>query len=261
MTWQVIAASAIGAGHLRMELPCQDAFQFQILPERDCVIAAVADGLGSAAQAEQGAKMAVDAALQALQVGLSQQQPGTNEEWEHLLLAAFTQARQSLEDGAIAAGLPLQAFGTTLITVVVTPDTLAVGHLGDGAVVALLAPDQLMTVSPPQRGEYDNETIPLTVPEALRFVRCQAESVKAHCVALLTDGLQNLCINRATADPYAPFFAPFFEALRQQTLDTAAASSQLEQFLGSDRICERTDDDKTLVVIGKLHQPSESDLN
>ncbi|MCX7596021.1 MAG: hypothetical protein N2235_20150, partial [Fischerella sp.] len=87
-------------------------------------------------------------------------------------------------------------------------------------------------------------------PDALtlaHFSACQS-SVKA--VALLTDGLQNLSLNLAAGTPFRPFFAPFFDAVTK-SLDSAEASRQLAEFLGSERVCARTDDDKTLIVIGK----------
>lgn len=252
MIWQVVAASTRGTGHIKQDLPCQDAFKFNII--ENCAIAAVADGLGSAGKSEQGSKMAVESALAVLETALDKKQPVNIDEWEEILLNSFKEARQSLEHLAKSKDSPLRDFGTTLIVVAVTPEFLSVAHIGDGAVVALLEKENLVTVSPPQQGEYANETFPLTMPDAMKFVRCQSKPVKTHCVALMTDGLQSLSMNLQTTTPHAPFFTPFFEAVIQN-IDTEEASKQLREFLDSERICERTDDDKTLVIIGKVQEP------
>lgn len=162
----------------------------------------------------------------------------------------FARTRQNLERLAKTRDLPLREYGTTLIVVVITRDWLALGHLGDGAVVVLTDEGAMETVSAPQCCEYANEVIPLTSPEAMSLVHLYARKVSVKAAALLTDGLQNLSINTTTRVPYAPFFDPFFSAVRQE-VDAEEASIQLAEFLGSERVCTKTDDDKTLVIIGK----------
>lgn len=254
--WQVIGASTQGTSHIRFGSPCQDAHGYQVL--ENCVIAAVADGLGSAAKSDEGAKLAIGKTLDELVQALAGNQPDNTENWIQALSNAFAQARQSLEQTAETSGLPLREYGTTLIAVVVTPNWLAVGHIGDGAVVALIEDDTLETVSAPQRGEYANEVTPLTAQNALDFVRFSARPISVKAVALLSDGLQNLSINAATRTPYAPFFTPFFDAIGQ-VIDIDETSKQLADFLDSERICSKTDDDKTLVVVGKV-QPEREKL-
>ncbi len=255
--WQAIGASVQGTSHIRAGIPCQDAHGYRLLSNG--VIAAVADGLGSAARADEGAKIAVETALDALAEALVDSLPFNSDTLLKIVQDAFTHARQALEQTASNSALPLRDYGTTLIVTMVTEDWLVLGHIGDGAVVALFADDTLKTVSPPQRGEYVNEATPLTAQDALlmaHFSVCQAP-VKA--VALLTDGLQHLSLNLATDAPFAPFFAPFFSAITQ-TLDVSEASGQLAAFLGSERVCARTDDDKTLVLIGKCSCHSSASL-
>ncbi|NJK69758.1 MAG: protein phosphatase 2C domain-containing protein, partial [Microcoleus sp. SU_5_3] len=56
--WQVVAASVTGTSHEKRSQPCQDAHCWRLLPN-NVLAAAVADGAGSAALAEIGAKIAV----------------------------------------------------------------------------------------------------------------------------------------------------------------------------------------------------------
>jgi hypothetical protein len=59
--WQVIGASTQGTSHIRVGSPCQDAHGHHVL--ENCVIAVVADGLGSAAKSDEGAKLIIDKTL------------------------------------------------------------------------------------------------------------------------------------------------------------------------------------------------------
>ena len=56
--WVVVGASVQGTGHLKFSLPCQDAYAYKAL-NGSVLVAAVADGLGSAAYAQAGAQLAV----------------------------------------------------------------------------------------------------------------------------------------------------------------------------------------------------------
>jgi hypothetical protein len=254
MTWQAIGSSVQGSGHVPTSTPCQDAHGYRVTD--DYAIAVIADGLGSADQSEKGAHLAVETTLDLLDKALRTMTPSAPEAWTETLKAAFDLSRQKLESVAERSGLPLREYGTTLIAVAVTLDWIAIGHLGDGAVVVLSDQDSVETISAPQHGEYANEVVPLTALDALASVRFTVRQQTIKAAALLTDGLQSLSINSATNEPYTPFFAPFFEAICG-VIDTADASQALARFLLSERICERTDDDKTLVVLGKVPRPSD----
>jgi len=164
---------------------------------------------------------------------------------------AFSNAALKINEIAIETGIALREYGTTLMITIVQNDWLAVGHLGDGAVVAALSSGEMKTMSVPQRGEYANEVMPLTGKGALDFVRITIHQSEIEAMALLTDGLQNLCIQNQTGDPYTQFFIPFFDAIKVK-LDVEETSERLTEFLNSERVCSKTDDDKTLVIFGKV---------
>ena len=247
--WQAIGSSVRGSGHTTTNLPCQDAHCFRI--SNDCIVVTVADGLGSAAKSEQGAKIAAETSLETIVEALGDEQLRGSSSWVKLLSQSFEQARRNIEQQAELDGLSLHSFGTTLIVVVATSGWLAVGHIGDGAVVASLEDGELITFSPPQRGEYCNEVKPLTASDALDLIQFSVEPVKVSGVAVFTDGLQSVSMDLVKNTPYAPFFIPLFEVISRE-VNTAVVSQQLSDFLNSERICERTDDDKTLVVFGNL---------
>ncbi len=241
MSWQVIGASVIGTSHRRADMPCQDAHGYCV--SKQGVVMAVADGLGSAKYAEQGAQFVVQQALGLLKREL-QQHPKVYE-WERIMKYVFSMTCLALGDLADSQQHNLKDYATTLLLAVATPHYLVTGQIGDGAIVGL-RDEQMILISQPQRGEYANETYPLTAENALDALAITiTEAVKA--VAVFTDGLQHLSLNLAHLSVHRPFFAPFFTAL-QAPLDCSAISEQLANFLASERVCARTDDDKTLVI-------------
>ena len=93
-SWRVAAASVVGTSHVKSGQPCQDAHEWRVLPS-GFLIAAVADGAGSAALAEIGATLAARAAVQALAEALSplaagaDTNPGNGDDlWRDYLTAA-----------------------------------------------------------------------------------------------------------------------------------------------------------------------------
>lgn len=252
MTWQVIYASVAGTSHLSRNIPCQDAYRFEVLADYDCIVAAVADGLGSASKSDQGAILAAETAVLAISETCLKQFPTNVELWKKILINAIQHARQALVEKSQVLQVPLRDLATTLIVVVVTPTWLSIAHIGDGVVVIQREEGKLLTISPPEQREYVGEVTPLTTPEIIEHVRFRVEPINVQCIAMMTDGLQHLSTNLATSLPYEPFFTPFFEVVCQP-VDCAEASQQLSSFLASKRVCERTDDDKTLLIIGKIN--------
>ena len=64
--------------------------------------------------------------------------------------------------------------------------------------------------------------------------------------ALLSDGLQLLALDYAHRAAHRPFFAPFLQALR--SAPQGELTVPLAEYLASEAISRRTDDDRTLVL-------------
>lgn len=244
MSWQVTGASVIGSSHLLTSKPCQDSHGYQSLPG-DVLLIAVADGLGTAEKSEIGSRLAVDTALASMSFSLSASELSPDA-LKQVLTDAFQTARTALEERAAAENLSLRDLGSTLICVILGVGWAACGQIGDGAVVVMQKDDVLATLSSPQRGEYANETVPLTMAKALEMVRYSHHEVDVQALAVFSDGLQNLALENEGYQPFEPFFKPFFKLIRDA--DVEEARIKLEAFLGSERLCNRTDDDKTLVL-------------
>lgn len=247
--WNVVGVSVQGSGHIKSGLPCQDAHGYKIVEDK-AVVVAVADGLGSAAQSHQGSKIAVDTAIEVIQRLLFHTIPSDKDSWEKIMREGFEKARLTLESSAKTANCAIREYGTTLIVVVITEEWIATGHIGDGAAVGLFDNDKMAVVCMPQNTEYANQTFPLTGSNALEIAYFQAAQKKIKAMSLFSDGLQHLSINNKSQKPYEPFFIPFFEPLATM-LDARGGAEKLAEFLASKRVCDKTDDDKTLLLVGR----------
>ncbi len=243
--WRVVGSSKPGTSHLRQGLPCQDAHYW--VQSGDLLIAAVADGAGSAPLAEEGAQIAAQTAVDFLAMQSQGNSKADDSPWEDWLHSAFEAVRATLKDEAEKRSAELSDFATTLIVAVAAPNFVAVAQIGDGAVVVGESSSQMTALTTPSQGEYLNETTFLTAPDALLQAQFRVWHHPPRHLALLTDGLQMLALKMPTGEPHPPFFAPLFRFV-ETIEDRDASQSQLLAFLGGERVTQRTDDDLTLLL-------------
>jgi hypothetical protein len=241
--WRVVSACAAGTSHLRNGTPCQDAFA--VAQAGESLLLFAADGAGSAARADEGSRLAVDTAVEAARAEVEAGEPQDLEDWYLLLERIVHAARERLEAEAPGG---LRDLSTTLLGVLWTPTHLAALQVGDGWIV-IERRGAMSSLILPVKGEFFNETVFVTssgFAELARYEVLPAGDVSG--VAVLTDGLEMVSMDMTDGTPHAPFFRPLFELAHDPEEDLAAAELELGRFLGSERICERTDDDKTLIV-------------
>ncbi len=268
-TWRVVGASVTGTSHLKHGHDCDDAHACRQL-ENGMVVLAAADGAGSAAHSAEGARLAVQVALRVVETAFAQQAESTSEEQLLDLLRGVLQTvRESLEE--LAAGnisssalllgnetesvrtpertaLPLREFATTLLLALASTQWIIVGQIGDGVVIVQDTREMLHVLTTPDHGEYLNETTFITDRDYLERAQLRILTLEIQGVAVLTDGLQLLAVDLNTHMPYKPFFAPLFKF----AANTDSIEEELRVFLASERVCARTDDDKTLVLAVRL---------
>lgn len=252
LDWRVVAASVCGTSHLKNKQLCQDAHHWQILPE-SVLVAAAADGAGSASMGKVGAMIATEAAIDNISnKEVTQQTLADDEAVRSTLVEAILAARKAVEEEAVACEKPASDLASTLIIAVATPEIVAVAQIGDGVAVARDVQGNLIALTLPDSGEYINETIFLTSPGALDAAQLRVWRQAIVNVGVLTDGLQMLAMNMAVGAPHKPFFSPLFEFAANAD-DKTVAKEQLVRFLRSDRITQRTDDDLTLIIAALSH--------
>lgn len=246
-TWRILGASVAGTSHTKNGTPCQDAHAHRLLAG-DVAVLVTADGAGSAEHSDRGAAQAVETAADSLAEALHWLGwPPAEEDWQPLFEAVFNRARESVIGLAEAQALPPRAFACTLLSVVASARGLSVAQVGDGLAVAARNGGEWFLAATPQRGEYANETYFLTQPGRLPPVDVRFFAEPVHAVAAMTDGLLRLVLDLNRNEPHQPFFQPLL-AFAAQVSDAEEGTATLASFLSSERVCARTDDDKTLVL-------------
>lgn len=240
--WKCVSASAIGTSHVAQKLPCQDAHEIVTL-DNGILIIAVADGAGSATRAEEGSRCAVETSARFLADHLQKAQPTTPEECESLLESAVVHSRTALR--SLAPGEKFNEVATTLLLTILTDRWLSTIQVGDGAVVCRSISGPLHVLSELGQSEYINETTFLTSSDyRSRLHRTTLPSEDVGGLAMFSDGIELLAIRYSDNTAHEPFFTTMFEFAENPN----STKVELEEFLQSERVCERTDDDKTLVL-------------
>ena len=208
--------------------------------------AIVCDGAGSADHGGEGASVV----CRTLTVSLRQHfrnnadLPGNDEIWSWI-----DTVRDRLGLAADRLGKTRRVFASTLVMLVATKDAIITAHIGDGAVVARNS-DVWETLSPPENGEYASMTFFVTDDPAPRLRICRF-TADYNGFAVFSDGIEHLALDQRTDSPHEPFFETMLAPLdkvdehgKHITLSTALAA-----FLNGPRVCDKTDDDKTLILI------------
>lgn len=245
--WNVIAASVAGTKHGRSGIRCQDAHFY--IQENNLLVAAVADGAGSASHADVGSSLAAKCSVQTV-VDLLFLAPTVSDVIvESILKEALIATRTTLEDEAAKRRLELSDLATTLIIAVASDTFVVAAQVGDGAIVVLSADDEITTVTVPRYGAYINETTFLVSDDWPSATQYATFPKRTRGLAAFSDGLQLLALKLPEAIACDGFFRPLF-TLALESQDNNAAKLQLDEFLTSERVNERTDDDKTLLIAG-----------
>ncbi|HXG10909.1 MAG TPA: PP2C family serine/threonine-protein phosphatase [Gemmataceae bacterium] len=252
--WKLLYGSAPGTAHAQRGEPCQDYALGEIIQVggETILIAACADGAGSAAHAARGAELACHTL-----VGLIRAEGGEVGRIDRdQVMAWHARVRERLAAEAGARDADVRELACTLLTAVVGERGAVFTQIGDGAIVTRLG-ESYQPVFWPQAGEYVNTTHFLTDPDyegRLDFRRIEG---RVDELALFTDGLQMLALNYGDRSVHAPFFVPLFRVLRRVKA-ADELRGPLRDFLTSPAVNGRTDDDKTLVLASR-RWPDDSD--
>jgi hypothetical protein len=249
--WKIVYGSVTGTSHQMRGEGCQDYITATVATGRDgeaVLVAACADGAGSAPHSRDGARLAcqtfVRCAVSELEGGLavgdidSQRALG----WQDAACRAL-----ALE--ACLRNLSAREFACTLLAGVVGIRRAVFTQVGDGAIV-LREGASYRTVFWPQNGEYANTTFFLTDPDFECRALFAATEGDIGGLALFTDGIQPLALHNATRSVHAPFFEPMFVSLSANQ-DPDELTGPLKAFLGSEPVNRRTDDDKSLLLAAR----------
>jgi hypothetical protein len=236
--------------------PCQDSVGAELFETQNdtILLAIVSDGAGSAAHSEVGSSKAVETARRLIRDYLSSHtiasiERKTAEDW---LLAIQTDIRDVAEQHSAV----VRDFACTLLVAIVGSDTAAFLQIGDGAIVVARSSDALewSPVFWPQHGEYANTTNFVTTTNAAEVLDFIILNERIDGLASFSDGLENLVLDQANRRAHAPFFNSMIGQVRQQAKHgfDDQVSRMLQDYLSSEKVCERTDDDKSLILAARI---------
>ena len=254
--WLMARASVQGTSHAKTDAPCQDSSSVGEDAPDGILVAAVADGAGSAELSADGSRIAARAATQTAARLLRLHVPPFYEGvLEEILQESVQAARTELEAEAQRQKKPLREFATTLIVAICASEITGAAQIGDGAMVTADKPmpqdDEgggYTLFSAPQRGEYANATNFITSDNWQDSLDISMQYGGISRLAMFTDGIQAIALSSADNNaPHAPFFDPLFRWAENQE-DASAAGSSLAAFLSSPRVTARADDDLTLLL-------------
>lgn len=257
--WKYGLASVAGTAHVKSSVPLQDFSVAELILDsrgEEVFIAIASDGAGSAANSQVGAKLACETLLRDLQSHFAS--GGGLKQLTKDFVATWIEKFQNLiSTSATETEMKSQDFACTLLAAIVGKDQAAYFQIGDGAIVESLAgqKDQYSCVCWPQQGEYANSTNFLTDAAAKEKVFCEVKTGTVDEVALFTDGIQSLVLDYRNRAAHSPFFTPLFNWLRPRPEGySKELSVSLTQYLNSEKINARTDDDKTLILATRRKQ-------
>jgi hypothetical protein len=249
--WRHIAQSLQGSSHLADGTTCQDSHIVRLLgdgPTRT-LVACVADGAGSAQFASSGATIACDTILENAVAHFEARGSQFDDLRRGDILQWCAEARTRIQDEAAASDCNCREFATTLCVAIAAPNCSVFFQVGDGAII-VGNHGVYGVVFWPQSGEYANSTNFLTSDDFEDQFDFLTTTSRCSEIALFTDGLERLALRFDSRTPHGPFFAPLFRALRSAA-DLDGLSEGLRQFLESDSVQERSDDDKTLILASR----------
>lgn len=244
-SWTVSAASVRGPDHAGEGRPREDACAWRVDGER--LVAAVADGAGSAPRSREGARLCSTALVEALATA-PPPPPGDDDAAARVTIeAAVAGVRAAIAERIEAApGGALRDFAATLVGVWAEGDAGWLFHIGDGAGAAARLDDlEDAVVSPPENGSFAEETFFFTDRrwrERLRITPFTA----CDLVVLASDGAGSFTFAPRWQGPEAEFVAPLARHLEQRS--PAAARRTLARVLRAPGAQAVSGDDKTLVL-------------
>jgi serine/threonine protein phosphatase PrpC len=268
MPWQAVAVSAKGTKHEISKQPCQDYGDYKLLSDGQVIIGAVSDGMGSARHSEIGSKLAVRVALEELESKNWISRPELNEEAKVIFDTIIKEIRKAFERHAAVEGYSVQMLACTLLTFVATSEWLIAMQIGDGFIV-VQTDKNLQLLFKPDKGEYANETTSVTSPNVYEEAKISLTTNSYSFICVSTDGVENLSlIKRENWKPFDKFFSPLQRHM-QSDESLEKKKEDLEKFLNSEKLNQKTDDDKTLLlcvykhseILGKQEQEIHQEQN
>ena len=260
--WRTAHASTIGLAHINQQTECQDRFRCETIKTRhgDVLVAVVADGAGSTSDGQIGAEIACDAFVGVVDDFLKSGD-ATVESLNHEFgryWVTFVQKR--IAERATEAGKEIRDFASTVVGAVAGEGSAVFFQIGDGGSVYSVSgePASYAFAIDPEESEYVNVTHFVTDETALSAIRFKRVDERIEDLILFSDGIFSVAVDFLSNKPHEPFLRPMIAPLRNLAANGNGLNEKLDAFLGSPKINEKTDDDKTIILASRAAQTEAS---
>jgi hypothetical protein len=261
--WRLIAATAEGPAHTRLDKPNQDRRLIAPVGPEGTWIFAVADGAGSRARSGDGAQFAVETARTAAEQVFGRGVPRSAVDWPPAV-GKFAETCLKMFDAKLdswvraeertTGGSPdgiRSAFATTLLAVVSAPPFFGYVSVGDCFLVVDRDPGgPHLVVTAPER-EHAGETVFMTSHRrGEHLVHGVLMDARVRGLALCTDGLCEgmLGVRQAANGRLHSLAPPEFSVYFDHFGSPGADAGELTRKLESKEFAETSGDDKTIVL-------------
>jgi len=165
--------------------------------------------------------------------------------------------RGRIEITSRTAELAPRDFAATLVGCIVGDGKAKVLHVGDGAAVYRTTNSEEWAVgSWPSHGQYASTTYFVTDDPEPSFQLSEIEGSVSE-LAVFTDGIEHLVLNFSTRGAFPPFFDQMFSGFKSDGIaKNRKLSRHLCNYLGGPSVCDKTDDDKTLLLARRIQHVS-----
>jgi len=194
--WKIASSYAIGQGHIKKDIPCQDR-TFKLIQKHKSGSfygLALADGAGSYKHSDIGAEMISKKILYFIKSNFSrifkQNRP-------NIFLIRFIE--KELKILAKSKQIGIKELSSTLLFIAIKNDKFIMGHIGDGVIGMLNQDDDLKIISYPENGEYANSTFFTTSTShkhRLRMLKGTLKSSKGFI--MMSDGAEESLFDKRT---------------------------------------------------------------
>jgi hypothetical protein len=246
MDWRVFLAAAAGGHHLDQNAPCQDFACHAV--KNGMLVGVVCDGAGSASDGGTGAEFFATELTRLLSGALETQGPpeATPQAYRAFIEPLLAEARTML-GARLAESRTLRDYACTLVGCLASRSGGVFFHIGDGFAVQQTATGAAI-LSPPENGEYANETYFVTDADWQAHLRVTllSELQRGDLIGLMSDGTSAFAIDKLKTGFYKPFIDPVASFL--QNASASHGNEALQNLLESEKTLQITSDDKTLLL-------------
>lgn len=251
--WITAQASVIGLSHTKSGAPCQDASIVKTSRDGQWLIVVVSDGAGTAAKAEIGSKLVSEFFADELLELVEELQKRAPGHWiNDFVIAKVLETREALRE--LAKSDDIRDYNCTLVACLQGPSGGFSIHIGDGSILGgssnkkLFSSEKPEFLSPPENGEYSNETYFITEGDWVKHLRVMPMP-KLDWLICCSDGGGDLALV-TDKEPKNGFLKPVVSAVFGEN-DLQKRNAILHAFLEDPQADKATSDDKTIVFAVK----------